>query len=276
MRYNNAVFNALKQYNRSVAAGLMLLVVIATGLVGYAYGYRNGAGDIATPPFSAHLTNTASSGDLSVVLDDPATKTDFSDFWKTWNILDKNFAPTSTSSSATSTSEERVAGAIAGLVASYNDPYTVFLPKENAASFKEQVNGEFEGIGAGLDITTADGVVIIGTLKGSPAEKAGLKPGDRIIAVDGEPTLGKLLEDVIPHIRGPKGTVVALTIAHPKSTSQQIVDVTRGNIVIPTTATRVVNGAKNVVAAVVAKATAAAAAALPGSPERKAAEQKVE
>ncbi len=240
----------------------MSLALVGVGA--YSYGYRKGSGDVSSPPLSANLIHTASSGDLSVVLDDPASKVDFAEFWKTWNILDKNFAPTSTSSAATSTSQTRIAGAIAGLASSYNDPYTVFLPKEHADSFKEQVNGQFEGIGAGLNISDA-GVVVIGTLPASPAEKAGLKAGDRVIAVDGDPTLGKKLEDIIPHIRGAKGTVVKLTIAHAKSSKETVIEVTRGTVVIPSTATRVVTAAKNVIAAAVAKATAAAAAALPGS-----------
>lgn len=251
---------------------------IATGIGfgGYVLGYKRGSGDIASAPISARLLNTASSGDIALVIDDPATSVDFADFWRTWNILDKNFAPTSTTSSATSSAEMRVAGAIAGLAASYQDPYTVFLPKENAANFKEQVNGEFEGIGAALDITTADGVVVVGILPNSPAEKAGIKAGDRVIAVDGSPTLGKRLEDVIPTIRGPKGTVVALTVIKTKSSTETVVELTRGTVVIPSTATRVVSAAKNVVAAAVARATAAAAAALPGSDEAKDAQAQIE
>lgn len=241
-----------------------LFVLLAGTYGGYSYGYRKGAGEIVIAPLSAHLKNTASSGEPSIVLDDAATKVDFGNFWKTWNILDKNFAPTSTTTTATSTAEERVAGAIAGLVASYKDPYTVFLPKENADDFKEQVNGAFEGIGAGLNIDDG-GVVIIGTLPSSPAEKAGLKAGDHVIAVDGDPTIGKKLEDVIPHIRGPKGTLVSLTIVRAKSTKETVVEVTRGTVVIPSTATRVVSAAQSVVAAAVARATAAAAAAIPGS-----------
>ncbi len=258
--------------------GAVGAVVIALAFVGvaygaYSFGYNNGAGNVSKAPLN-RLIHTDTSGDISLIVDDAAAKTDFADFWRTWNILEKNFAPTSTSSSATSSEQLRVAGAIAGLAASYQDPYTVFLPKENAEDFKEQVNGAFEGIGAGLEIQ-GDQVVIIGTLPHSPAEEAGLKAGDRIIAVDGDPTAGKKLEEVIPHIRGPKGTVVALTIVKEKTTKETVIELTRGTVVIPSTATRVVSAAKNVVAAAVAKATAAAAAALPGSKERAEAEAQI-
>lgn len=274
MRYNTSVMKALK-HKKDVAAVFFIVALI--GVVGYgsySYGYNEGAGNVAKAPLN-RLTNIDSSGEIALIVDDAATKTDFADFWRTWNILEKNFAPTATGTSATSSEQARVAGAIAGLAASYQDPYTVFLPKENADDFKEQVNGEFEGIGAGLDITTADGVVVIGTLPNSPAEKAGLKAGDRVIAVDGDPTLGKKLEDVIPHIRGPKGTTVTLTIGRAKSTKVEDIALTRGTVVIPSTATRVVSAAKSVVAAAVAKATAAAAAALPGSKERAEAEAQI-
>lgn len=279
MRYNDAVSFSRNHPRLKIAlikAAATFVVIAAVGFGSFQYGYKRGAGDIIGAPSWAGLVNTTSSGEPSLVLDDPGTKTDFGDFWKTWAILDKNFAPTSTSSSATSTSEARVAGAIAGLVASYNDPYTIFLPKENANAFKEQVNGEFEGIGAALDITTADGVIVIGLLPDSPAQKAGIKPGDRILAVDGDPTLGKKLEDVIPHIRGAKGTPVRLTIVPAKTQSEKVIEVVRGTVVIPTTATRVVSAAKNVVAAAVAKATAAVAAAVPGSREAAQAKEQVE
>lgn len=244
-----------------IGGGFFIAALAGTGLLSYQLGYNRGSGTITEPPLSANLIHIRSTGDLSVALDDPGSKVDFGDFWKTWNILDKNFNPTSTSTSATSTSESRMLGAIDGLVRSYNDPYTVFIPKEHAAAFKEQVNGEFEGIGAGLGII--DGAVtVLGTLPDSPANKAGLAAGDRILAVDGQPTAGVDMNTIISHIRGAKGTVVSLLIAKAKSQKETEVAVTRGTVVIPTTATRVVSATKSVVAAAVAKASETAAAAL--------------
>ncbi len=251
--------NAQKGALIYIAGGLFIAALAGVGLLSYQFGYSRGSGTLTQPPLSANLIHIGSTGDLSVALDDPGTKVDFGNFWKTWNILDKNFNPTSASSSATSTSETRILGAIDGLVRSYNDPYTVFFPKANATAFKEQVNGEFEGIGAGLN-TSNGATVVVGTLPDSPAAKAGIVAGDRIVAVDGIPTADSDLNTIISHIRGAKGTVVSLSVVHPKSQKEVTIAVTRGTVVIPTTATRVVAATKNVIAAAVAKAATSATA----------------
>lgn len=240
-------------------SGLLVVAFAGMSLVSYRLGYRDGSGDISTPPASAALLNIHSSNDLSTLLNDSASKVDFGDFWRTWNILDKNFTPSSSTTAATSTEEWKVAGAIDGLVRSYNDPYTVFIPKEKADTFKEQVNGEFDGIGAGVG--SANGAtVVIGVLPNSPAQKAGLAAGDEILAVDSLPTSGVDINTITSHIRGPKGTVVSLTIVRGKSTKEMVVPITRDTVILPTTATKVVSAAKSVIAAIVAKASAAAAA----------------
>lgn len=232
--------------------------MVIVGLGSYSFGYSKGSASLTAVPAMAGLFNTDSTGEMSSLLDDPGTKVDFGDFWKTWNILDKNFTPSSTTTKATSTSQARVAGAIAGLVQSYEDPYTVFIPKKNAAVFKEQVNGEFEGIGAAL-VSDKGETIVAALLPDSPAKKAGITIGDRILAVDGTPTLNQDLNSIIPHIRGAKGTVVALTIMRPKAKKETVIEVTRGTVVIPTTATRVISAAKDVLAAAVAKAKLSAA-----------------
>jgi carboxyl-terminal processing protease len=245
----------LKKYSLFIGGGIFVIAIFGVGIFSYSLGYTRGSGNLTAAPLS--IINAQSIG--SIALDDPGAKTDFSSFWKTWVLLDKNFVPSSNTVSATTSSETRVLGAIEGMVASYGDPYTVFIPKEKAESFKEQVNGEFEGIGAGLGFL--DGALLVtGTLEGSPARKAGLEPGDRVIAVDGAPTTGGDLAAIVSKIRGAAGTSVSLTIAKQKSSKETVVAVTRGKIAIPTTATRVVTAAKSVIDSVVAKAGAAAAA----------------
>ncbi len=250
--------------------GTILLLSISYG--SYKLGYSRGSADLTTPPLPGLLANTQTSGDLSLILDDPAAKVNFGDFWKTWSILDKNFAPTASSSPLASSTKARVAGAIDGLVRSYNDPYTVFIPKEQAVAFKEQVNGEFEGIGAVLTDVSGE-IVVSGVLQGSPASKAGIVAGSRIRAVDGQSTIGQEVRAVIPHIRGPKGSTVALTILRPKSEKQEEVTVVRDTVAIPTTATRVVSATKGVLAAIAEK-TSSLIAALPGSQQKKEANER--
>src|SRR6185437_1689356 len=213
---------------------------------GYQVGYRNGAGYVSEP-LSAAILNANKSNDFSQLLDDSGSKVDFGDFWRTWNILNENFTPSSSTTAATSSEECKVAGAISGLVQSYGDPYTVFIPKANIGAFKQQVNGEFDGIGAGVGNTTDGATVVIGVIANSPAEKAGLKGGDRILAVNGQPTAGVDVTTITNAIRGPKGTVVTLSIARGSSNTATDVPITRDTIVVPTTATRVVQAAQSVV-----------------------------
>jgi carboxyl-terminal processing protease len=256
MRYNDLMqwFAKFKKYLPYVWGVAAVLLMCGTGLVAYRLGYARGAGDISQP-LTSQIVNPHSTGEIT--LDDPGASTDFGKFWQVWNLLDKNFVPSSNTVSATTSSDAKVVGAIEGMVASYGDPYTVFIPKEQAASFKEQVNGEFEGIGAALN--TIDGALtIVGIVPKSPAEHAGLAAGDRILAVDGILTDGQDVNDAVSHIRGPAGTKVTLAILHAGAKKQTDIAVTRGNVVLPTTATKVVTAAKSVIAAVAAKASTAA------------------
>jgi carboxyl-terminal processing protease len=97
------------------------------------------------------------------------------------------------------------------LVKSLNDPYTVFFKPSSAKDFQTQLQGEVTGIGAQVEVK--DGVLgIVSPLVGSPAEKAGLQPGDEIISVDGVSLNGLTYEDAVDHVRGPKGTTANLMI----------------------------------------------------------------
>lgn len=251
----------LKTYSTYLASFLFLITIVGVGLLSYRLGYRDGSGNLIVPPKSAGVYNAATTGDVSLTLSDPGASTDFGDFWKTWSLLDKNFVPSSTTTPDSVTSEKRVAGAIEGLVRSYNDPYTVFIPKESAVVFKEQVAGEFEGIGAGLDVI--QGVLTVtGTLPDSPAQQSGIVAGDRIVAVDGKPTTEQDLSDIISTIRGPKGTSVTLSMLHGNSGKQTELVLTRGTVAIPTTATRIITATKEVVAASVQKASDSIATAV--------------
>jgi len=229
------------------------------GVSGYFIGYREGSVTLTSPPTHLGLINTNMTGDPGLVLDDPGQRIDFGNFWRTWHILEKNFAPTSTSTRAASSTEMHVVGAIEGLARSYNDPYTVFIPKKEALAFKEQVNGEFEGIGAALN--QENGVTkVVAILPHSPAEAAGLAKGALILAVDGDTTADEGLETIIPRIRGPRDTTVVLTIMREGASQEEKLPIIRGTVAIPTTATRVVTAAQSVIAAAAEKARKSAAA----------------
>lgn len=140
----------------------------------------------------------------------PDQSVDFTDFWKAWNALDANFVATHASSTLPST-KERLFGAISGLAASYGDPYTVFFPPKEAKAFAESISGSFAGVG--MEIGIKDGILtVIAPLKGTPAEKAGIKAGDKIITIDSKSTDGISVDEAVSKIRGPVGTTVNLTI----------------------------------------------------------------
>ena len=140
----------------------------------------------------------------------PDQGADLMDFWKAWNALNANYVVTHASSSLP-TSKERVYGAIQGLTASYDDPYTVFFPPKEAKEFADTISGSFSGVG--MEIGIKEGVlVVIAPLKGMPAEAAGVKAGDQIATIDGKSTDGLSTEKAVSQIRGPIGTTVDLTI----------------------------------------------------------------
>lgn len=102
-------------------------------------------------------------------------------------------------------------GSIAGMLKTLNDPYTRYMNKADYAAFTEQTEGTFAGIGVTVDLK-GDYVVVVQPFKGTPGEKAGLKPGDLIVAVDGKSTKGMALDAAVSMIRGPAGTTVVLTV----------------------------------------------------------------
>jgi carboxyl-terminal processing protease len=168
---------------------------------------------------------------------------DFSPVWRAWSIIDEKFVPASVATStviASSTADrnqERVWGMVEGLASSLNDPYTFFLPPAENEQFGEDMSGKFEGVG--MEIAVRDQVLTIVTpLKGTPAERAGLKSGDKILKIDGKDTHDLDVSGAIKLIRGPKGTIVTLTIAREGDAKVREVEVTRDVINVPIVTTK--------------------------------------
>jgi carboxyl-terminal processing protease len=119
-----------------------------------------------------------------------------------------------------------------GLVNQLGDPHTAFLDPEQAAQFNSDIQGQFEGIGARVDKAEKGGVEIKYLFAEQPAEKAGVRVGDVITAVDGKDVTRMNLNDAIALIRGPRGTGVLLTIQRGDQAPFDL-DVTRARIEIP-------------------------------------------
>src|SRR3989344_3980702 len=192
------------------------------------------------PIFS--VKNATSSGALSSS-NDPAKLVDFATFWQTWAQLDANFYGGASSTPVAET--ESVQAANAGLVSAYGDPYTVFLPTKQSNALKEQVRGDFEGIGAVLNMFDADTFFVTGILPHSPAEAVGLAAGDRIVSVDGARVQGTTLDGLVSRIRGEAGTLVAIGVVHQDGTEKTF-DITRGRVALPTVAAQTVSQVRQV------------------------------
>ncbi|MED3692140.1 S41 family peptidase [Peribacillus butanolivorans] len=107
--------------------------------------------------------------------------------------------------------DKLVDGAINGMIKSLDDPYSTYMDKKEASSFHESISSSFEGIGA--EIQEQDGkIMVVSPIKGSPAEKAGVKPNDIILSVDGKSLEGLSSSEAVLKIRGEKGTKVDLSI----------------------------------------------------------------
>ena len=107
------------------------------------------------------------------------------------------------------------------------------MTPEESADFEASMSGEFQGIGAEID-RRDNQIVIVSPLKGSPAEAAGLEPGDTVFKIDDEPTFGITLEEAVTRIRGPKGDPVVLTVIRENERKPIDITIVRDNIILPT------------------------------------------
>jgi len=150
---------------------------------------------------------------------------DFNLYWDVWNLVKDKYIDQPVLDT------KLFYGSLAGIVASLGDPYSVFLDPETARKFSEELGGTFEGIGAEIGIKN-NRLTIIAPLPGSPAEKAGLKAGDKVFAINGIDTTGIALDYAVNLIRGPKGTEVILTIGRDGIEELQEIKIVRDIIAI--------------------------------------------
>jgi carboxyl-terminal processing protease len=157
-----------------------------------------------------------------------STAADFGVFWQAWAAINDNYLR-----NPSTTSEDKVYGAITGLVNSLNDPYSEFFTPQTNQQFQENITGDFGGIGAQLGVDANGHIVIIAPLKGTPAEKAGLKAKDWVVAIDATSTDGISVDDAVSLIRGPEGTTVTLSIVRSGWDKPKDFKIVRANIQVP-------------------------------------------
>ena len=185
-----------KRHTKAYTFAAALVIVGASFFAGVYYGYENRPGVEKIvgvfgkePPSEARIKET-----------------DFNLFWDVWSKVEDKFVD-----KAKIDHQKLIYGAISGMVHAVGDPYTEFLPPAETKQFQQDIKGSFGGIGAEIGIRKS-AVTIIAPLKGSPAEKAGLKAGDRIFKIDDTHAADLPLDEAVRLIRGEKGTKVRLTI----------------------------------------------------------------
>ncbi len=152
---------------------------------------------------------------------------DMSIFWETWKKILEKYVDRDKLDP-----QKNIEGATKGLVESLDDPYSEFLNAEETKAFKQDLTGEFYGVG--MEISKKDGaIIVIAPLPNSPAEKAGILPGDQIIKIGEKDTLKMSTTEAANLIRGPKGTKVSLTIYRPSLNKTLNIELTRDKINIP-------------------------------------------
>jgi carboxyl-terminal processing protease len=156
------------------------------------------------------------------------TDADFSTFWQAWQLINDNYLR-----NPSTTDEEKVQGAINGLVNSLGDPYSEYFTPSANQEFQQDITGDFGGIGAELGTDPSGDIVIIAPLKGTPAATAGLKPEDIIETINGSSTEGMTVDEVVDLIRGNPGTQVTLGILRSGWKAPQDFTITRQDITVP-------------------------------------------
>ncbi|PIR68607.1 hypothetical protein COU49_00065 [Candidatus Nomurabacteria bacterium CG10_big_fil_rev_8_21_14_0_10_35_16] len=156
------------------------------------------------------------------------TQADFGPFWKAWNEINEK-----SPNAEKITDQERVYGAISGLVSSLDDPYSVFFSPDEAKAFQEEIAGNFTGVGMEIGVKNKT-LTVVAPLKNTPAERAGILSGDQILQIDDTVTSGISVEEAVKLIRGERGTIVTLTIFREGFREPKEIKITRDIIEIPT------------------------------------------
>lgn len=194
----------------------LITILIAVGFFygGYYMGKRGFIFEVRKNPPKIEISNKYPSD----------KKVDFARFWEVWDLVSQNFLERPVDP------QKMLWGAITGMVASLDDPYTSYLPPDTNKDMQNALNGKYEGIGAELGIKD-NILVVIAPLDGSPAKAAGVKSGDKILKIEDISTLGMSVTEAVSKIKGPADTKVTLTLQTGDNEPREIT-ITRGLITI--------------------------------------------
>ncbi len=131
-------------------------------------------------------------------------------------------------------------GAIKGMISALDDPFSDYMDPKTTKDFTQSLSSSFQGIGAEVRMVN-DHVSVVSPIKGSPAEKAGLKPNDVIMTIDGKSTQGLSLQEAVNKIKGKKGTTVKLGVKRPGTTQPLTFNIKRGEIPLTTVNSKILH-----------------------------------
>ncbi|MDO8691796.1 MAG: S41 family peptidase [Dehalococcoidia bacterium] len=157
----------------------------------------------------------------------------FKVFWEAWGITEKNFVDPKALDPQTMTR-----GAIKGMLDSLGDPHTGFVDPQHYQFEQADLQGSFEGIGAELSLLNQQ-LVVVAPMEGSPASKAGIRPRDRILQIDGQDATSMTVTQAVSKIRGQRGTTVTLLVLHEGDRSPTELSIVRDQIKTPSVAGKV-------------------------------------
>ena len=213
-------------FKKYILGYLAALLILASFAIGYGTGLEMGKKNLSVTVTAPD----ASSGTIANKDEPPPTylskDVDFRLFWDIWRLIKERYVE------ADVPDTKIFYGALSGLLTSLKDPYSVFLDPEINQKFNEELSGSFEGVGMEIGVKKGQ-LIVVAPLPDTPAARAGLRPGDRIITIDKEDATGMSVDLAVTKIRGKGGTTVVLGLHRngwPKAKDFSIV---RTRIAIP-------------------------------------------
>jgi carboxyl-terminal processing protease len=191
--------------------------------------------DLALPTIPLPGVGTFAPRTATLAAPQPQNDTDLALFWEAMALLDEHYY----GQEELPQGDDVTYSAIEGLILSTGDPHSGFLSPEDAAEFSADLSGEFEGIGARVDVNE-EGLVIVAPFPGTPASEAGLLPGDLVLEIDGVPTQGMTLEEGVSLVRGERGSTVTLLVRRDGQADLMTFEIVRDTIVVPMVTSRLI------------------------------------
>ena len=212
-----------------VLGGLVAsMLTTSTFLSGLAIGYivgDFGTNGRITEEFQQALSDLPLGLETEYITEPPQEADDlFAPFWQAWDIVHREFVDQPLDD------ETLMQGAIQGAIEAIGDPQTSYMDPDTYRQANIPLEGSYEGIGAWVD-TEGEYLTIVSPMPGSPAEEAGLEPGDVVIAIDGEDVTDLDPNLVVRRVLGPAGSIVVLTIR--RGTEELEFEIKRGSIEVP-------------------------------------------